>query len=371
MAVAPPTTAAVATSAMVRDRARSRFDVSTYTRSERGSTVDRASLRRHYPDQVRSGRRRGVAASQPGRPSSPVLGNQDSRAATGQRFAAWSRAMRISRRYRFQSLLRVEMTTSVPMINRPYPSDRPRGPPRRPARRPERQRQERADLARDRSRGVHPRPRLRRDPQVRGVVDLQPRHRRDQIADVVGEEPHPHQPADQPMGRDVERHRPVQRGEHQREPGHRLRVRREGDADRGGTQEHPDHQHRVPEPHRHPEPRPRLEHLPVDPAGLLGPVVREDRVGLHLGQQAPEPERPEVGLARVDGRLDPLELGREARRVAHPGSTVYGHLRARMSVRTRPRPQVVRPQRPSSDGRRPSRRAPSPSGPLARTSRSR
>ena len=90
----------------------------------------------------------------------------------------------------------------------------------------------------------------------------------------------------------MRRGRPVERGEHQGEPGDRLvlgpqREHDSDDAEEGGAEEH-----RVAEPHRHADPHAGLERLPVDPPGLLRPVGRERPIRLTPARSRQNPSPP-------------------------------------------------------------------------------
>ena len=198
------------------------------------------------------------------------------------------------------------------MISDAEPEDRPRGPSGGAARRPEREREERArSWSRSPPRRastpappVRPADTWRSRSSARGAAGSgRGRSRRGTAS------PSPGRPASAPARGTS----PTSRAPRRSTPGPASSSESVVRANATATAPTsvPSRSTAFPNHTGHAEPRPRLERLPVDPARVLGPVVGEDRVRLDPGQQAPEPERPQVGLAGVDGGLDALEIGRD------------------------------------------------------------
>ena len=100
--------------------------------------------------------------------------------------------------------------------------------------------------------------------------------------------------------------------------------------DRGG-------QERVPEPEGHAVGEPRVERLRIDPAHLLGVPIDQLVVPLDQSDHPPEPEPAEIGVSRIDRRLDPVELGSEP-----PGGTSPS-FHGCLQVRRYDAPDALRP----------------------------
>jgi hypothetical protein len=126
------------------------------------------------------------------------------------------------------------------------------------------------------------------------------------------------------VGEAVPRDRPDTARHDEPDPGERVGVRRERDPERERSDQRPEDEQPVPEPHRCPGPDTRLERAAIEFAGGFRPVARDHRVGLDTREEAPEAEGSEIGPARLERGRDPGErvlvglLGSRIRHVRLP-----------------------------------------------------